>query len=110
MAVTEKFPHIVKVGSVKHTITQPDTYANIADIVGIKKATDTDTSDDFQTVSNLKKAGKLITLTCKTKDKKSHRVQCATDKVSSATGALRGKTISGSVITAVSIPRRRSRR
>jgi hypothetical protein len=110
MATIERFPHIVKVGTAKHTITEPDIYTAIADIVGIKKALDTDTSDDFQTVGNLKKAGKLITLTCKTKDKKSHKIQCTTEKVSSATGSLRGKTLAGSTITTVTISRRRSRR
>jgi hypothetical protein len=102
--------HIVTVGTTKIGISEPDKYGSIADIVGVKLAGTGDTVNDSATISELKKGGKLITLAAIDGDKKSHRIQCAIDKVSSAISALKGKTFGTATIKSVSIPRRRSRR
>jgi hypothetical protein len=101
--------HIVKVGTSKIGIQEPDAYAQIASIVGITKATDSDVLDDEGTVSMLKKSGKLVTLKCRDTQKKTHTIQCSIDKVSTAVPSLKGKTFGTAVIKTVSIPRKRSR-
>jgi hypothetical protein len=108
-AMADRVLHIVKVGTVKIGINEPDNYANIATIVGVTKATDSDVLDDEGTIGGLKKRGKLVSFRVKTKDKKSHTIQCSIDKVSTAVATLKGKTFAGSVISSVSIPRKRSR-
>jgi hypothetical protein len=102
--------HILTSGTSKIGISEPDKYSAIADIVGVKKAEATDTVDDSATISELKKRGKAVTLAAIDKDKKSHRILCAIDKVASAMSALKGKSFGGKEIKSVSIPRRRSRR
>jgi hypothetical protein len=108
--MADRVLHLIKVGSAKIGIMQPDNYSSIADIVGVKKATDSDVLDDEGTVGNLKKRGKIISFSVRTKDKKSHRVQCSIDKASTAVTTLKGKTFAGSTISSVSIPRKRTRR
>lgn len=102
--------HVVTIGSSKIGISEPDKYGGIADIVGVKLATESDKITDSATIGELKKAGKLITLSATDKDGKAHRIQCAIDKVSSAISALKGKTFGTKIITSACIPRRRSRR
>jgi hypothetical protein len=108
--MADRVLHVIKVGSAKIGITEPDNYQNIADIVGVKKAVDTDVLDDDGTIGNLKRRGKIVSFKVRTKDKKTHTVQCSMDKASTAVSTLKGKTFAGSTITSVSIPRKRSRR
>lgn len=103
--------HIVTVGNIKFGVDQPvDDYTNIGDIVGIKKATPDADMDNFQPVNALQRMGKVIKLSCRLKNKKTNTILCAVDRVSSAIGKLRGKTLAGSTISSVTVPRRRSRR
>jgi hypothetical protein len=105
-----KFLHILTVGTTKIGIQEPDSYSSIADIVGVKKAGDTDKADEPGTISQLKKYARIITFNARTSDGKSHRIQCAIDKASSAAGSLIGKSFAGATIKSVSIPRKRTRR
>ncbi len=104
-----KFLHILTVGTTKIGIEEADNYGSIADIVGIKKATDTDKADEPGTISQLKRYARIITFNCRTSDGKSHRLQCAIDKASSAAGSLVGKSFAGATIKRVSIARKRTR-
>lgn len=101
--------HIVTIGNVKHGIKQPDDYASINAVVGVKKATSTDKVDDSAEISSLRRSGKVIKLNCRLKSGKINSVICAIDKVSGAIAGLIGKTLDGSTITNVSIPRKRNR-
>lgn len=98
------------VGAIKIGIDEPDSYGSIADIVGVKKALETDTVDDSGSISELKLRGKAVTLNARCDDGKTHKIQCSIDKVSSAVGSLKGKTFALAKIKSVSIPRRRTRR
>jgi hypothetical protein len=103
--------HVLTIGSTKIGLDQPvDDYTNISDIVGIKKAAENAEMDTFQTVRQLQLEGKVIRLSCRLKNKKTNTILCAIDKVAGARGKLRGKTLAGSTISSVSVPRRRSRR
>jgi hypothetical protein len=104
--------HIVTIGNIKYSCEQPiSDYDNIGDIVGIKKAPDTGADlDVHNTVSELQRAGKVIRLSCRLANKKTNTILCAIDKVAGALGKLRGKTLAGSPIKSVTIPRKRSRR
>jgi phosphomannomutase len=106
----EKFLHILTVGTTKIGIEEVDNYGSIGSLVGIKKATDTDRADEPGTISQLKRYARIITFTVRTADKKSHKLQCAIDKASSAAGSLIGKAFAGSTIKKVSIARKRTRR
>jgi hypothetical protein len=108
--MADRVLHIVKVGKAQIGIILPKVYGDIKDVVGIREATDQDVVDDNGTVGDLKRRARIVTFKVRTKDKKSHTLQCSIDKVSSAVGTLKGKTFGGSTITSVSIPRRRSRR
>jgi hypothetical protein len=110
-AKRELVAHIVTVGNVKFGVDQPvDDYTNIGDIVGVKKATADADMDNFQAVNALQRMGKVIKLSCRLKNKKTNTILCAIDRVAAAIGKLRGKTLAGSTIVSVTIPRRRSRR
>jgi hypothetical protein len=102
----ELFLHIFTLKSTKISVMQPDNYTGIESVVGIKKALDSDVADDFNTVSNLLRAGKVVHLNAITKDGKTHKILCA---VATAISSLRGKSIAGSVVSSVGIPRRRRR-
>jgi glycine cleavage system H lipoate-binding protein len=102
--------HIVTVGTAKIGISEPNKYSAIGDIVGVKLAGTGDTVDDSATVGELKKRGKIITLAAIDTSGKSHRIQCAIDKVASAISSLKGKQFGAVTIKSVSIPRKRSRR
>jgi hypothetical protein len=104
------FLHVATIGSVKHGIMQPDDYASIATVTGIKKATATETLDDSTEVNALRKSGKLLKLKCRLANKKTNTVLCTMEKASGAIAGLRGKALAGSTISSVSIPRKRSRR
>lgn len=101
--------HVATIGSVKHGILQPDDYASLSSIVGIKKAGANEIVDSFNTVNNLRRSGKLVKLSCRLQNKKVNTVMCCSDKLQSAMGSLIGKSLGGSTITRVSIPRKRSR-
>lgn len=103
--------HILTIGTAKYGLDQPvDDYTNIGDIVGIKKAPENADLDNFQTVGQLQLNGSVIRLSCRLANKKTNTILCAIDKVASAKGKLRGKTLAGSTIKSVTIPRKRSRR
>jgi hypothetical protein len=103
--------HIVTIGSAKYSCDQPvGDYANIGDIVGIKKAPENADLDAHYRVSELQRAGKVVRISCRLKDKKTNTVLCAIDKVAGALGKLRGKTLGSSTIVSATIPRKRSRR
>ena len=103
--------HVLTVGSQKIGLDQPvDDYNNIGDIVGIKKAGESDQLDSFQEVKNLMLEAKVVKFTCRLKNKKTNTILCAIDKASGARGSLRGKTLGGSTITRVTISRKRTRR
>lgn len=103
--------HILTTGSLKIGVEQSEAdYVSIGDIVGIKKAPETATIDTFQTTSQLQLEGKVIRLACRLANKKTNSILCAVDKVSAARGSLRGKSLGGSTIKSVTIPRKRSRR
>jgi len=102
--------HILTVGGIKVGIKEPDLYSAIADIVGVKKAADTDKVDDSGSISELKLRGKAITLNAFCSDKKRHKIQCSIDKVTGAVAGLIGKSFGANTIKSVSIPRRRTRR
>jgi hypothetical protein len=102
--------HIVTVGTTKIGISEPDKYEAIKDIVGVRKAAASDTVDDSATVGELKKRGKLITLSAIDTSGKAHRIQCAIDKVASAISGIKGKSFGTATIRSASIPRKRSRR
>lgn len=105
-----KVAHIVTINKIKIAIDELEaTYANIGDIVGIKKMGEGDKADDFSTPSQLKRRAKIVTFKVSTKDKKKYTVQCSIDKASTAPGGLIGKTIGSSVISGVSVTRRRRR-
>jgi hypothetical protein len=108
--MADRVLHIVKVGTAKIGIIEPDNYDKISSIVGVTKATDTDVLDDEGTIGALKKRGKLISLKVRTADGKYHTVQCSVDKISTAVPTLKGKEFAGSKIKSVSVPRKRSRR
>jgi hypothetical protein len=101
--------HVLTINNVKHGIKQPDDYASINAIVGVKKATSADKIDDSTEVSSLRRSGKAVKLNCRLKSGKVNSVICAIDKVSGAIAGLLGKSLDGSTITSVSIPRKRSR-
>lgn len=102
--------HIVKVGTVKIGIQEPDSYGDIADLVGIKKAEKSDQVDDSGNISELKQRGKLITFTARVAGGKTRRIQCSIEKAAAASAGLKGKSFGGLVIESVSIRRKRSRR
>jgi hypothetical protein len=102
--------HIVKVGTAKIGIQEPDSYAEIADLVGIKKAGESDQVDDSGNIGELKQRGKLITFTARCAGGKSRRIQCSVEKAAAASAGLKGKNFGGLKIESVSIARRRSRR
>jgi hypothetical protein len=102
--------HVATIGAVKHGIKQPDDYASINAIVGIKKATATEQVDDSTEVNSLRRSGKLIKLSCRLANKKVNTILCTTEKVSGAVAGLIGKSLDGSTISSVSIPRKRNRR
>jgi hypothetical protein len=102
--------HVATIGAVTHGIKQPDDYAAINAIVGIKKATSSDKVDDSTEVNSLRRSGKLVKLSCRLANKKVNTIQCTTEKVSGAVAGLLGKALDGSTITSVSIPRKRNRR
>jgi hypothetical protein len=102
--------HVATIGSVKHGIKQPDDYAALSSITGIKKATATETVDDSTEVNSLRRSGKLVKLSCRLKNKKVNTILCTTEKLSGAVAGLIGKALDGSTISSVSIPRKRNRR
>jgi hypothetical protein len=108
-AAIPKVLHILTIGTTKIGIQEPDVYTAIADIVGIKKATDTDRADEPGTISQLKMYARIITFNARCSDKKTRKVQCAMDKASSAAGSLPGKALGSVTIKSVSIRRKRTR-
>jgi hypothetical protein len=104
-----KVLHILTIGATKIGIQEPDRYTAIADIVGIKKATATDVADEPGTISQLKQYARLITFNARCSDGKTHKVQCAMEKASSAAGSLPGKAFGAVTIKKVSIARKRTR-
>jgi hypothetical protein len=103
--------HILTVGNVKYSIDQPvGDYTTIGDIVGIKVAPANSENDAHVRVSEVQRSGKAVRLSCRLANKKTNTILCAIDKVASAIGTLRGKTLGNSTIKSVTIPRRRSRR
>jgi hypothetical protein len=103
--------HVLTVNGTKIGIDQSETdYASIGDIVGIKKATDSENVTAFMDVPDAQKNGLVVRLSCRLKSKKTNSILCAIDKVSSARASLRGKAMNGSTIATVRIPRKRSRR
>jgi hypothetical protein len=103
--------HVLTIGSLNIGLDQSENdYLTTGTIVGIKKAAASATIDTYQTVSQLQQEGKVIRLSCRLANKKTNSILCAVDKVAAARGTLRGKALSGSTITSVTIPRKRSRR
>lgn len=103
--------HVLTVNGTKIGIDQAQSdYENIGDIVGIKKATDSENVTAFMDVPDVQKNGLAVRLSCRLKNKKTNSILCAIDKVSSARASLRGKTMAGSTVVSVRIPRKRSRR
>lgn len=102
---------IVRVGSTAWSTMQPlNEYKDISAIVGVNKAPADAVSEVHTTVRELQRAGKVIRISCRMSDGKYNGILCAIDKVASALGSLRGKTIGDRTIKSVTIPRKRSRR
>jgi hypothetical protein len=111
MARRELELHILKVGDISYGVEQPvGDYTDIGNIVGVKKAPAEAQVEVHSTVSELQKRAKAVRLSCRLRDGKINTILCAVDKVASALGTLRGKTLAGSTIKSVTIPRKRSRR
>lgn len=112
MAVRKELElHVLTVGGTQIGIDQSVAdYQNIGDVVGIKKAPENNNVAAFMKVSEVQRNGLAVRISCRLKNKKTNSVLCAIDKLNAARAALKGKTLGGSTIVSVTIPRKRSRR
>jgi hypothetical protein len=76
--------------------------SGIGDIIGIKKATDSDNFNGIGSLNDLRRAGLLskVRVSAKTPDgkKKSYQLWCVTANIPNAVGKLPSKTIDGNNI------------
>lgn len=108
--MAERFNHTIDNDPVKSYASLPDNYQNIGSIVGVTRLQAGDPVGTISDVEDLLEWGSAVRLSVRVDEgteKKTYRVLCARDKITTAISGLIGEQYKGGEITAVSIPRRR---
>jgi hypothetical protein len=109
MARKPLVPHVLTVGNNTIGLLQPDDYAALSGITGIKKAPANQEYTLQGDVKDLRKTGAVVKIHCRLANGKINSILCATEKLSAALPALRGKALDGSTIKTARIRQRRRR-